>query len=255
MESLHLRLLACRWGKLAAEVHHWRYVNVSAPYWRLYWHDRAGAEICAGDDRVGLTPERLVLVPPNTTITTSSQVRERQLHMHFQILRPFLHVRNHLVVLPMDPPLVVLKDEVLTLLADVAKPSWRLNLMAQALVDCALSRTIETSTNVVQLDRRIAAVMADLDAAPGEAWTNVAMARRACLSVDAFIRLFKKQTGFTPHAYLSLKRVEKACLMLHHSESSIKEIAAETGFCDRYHFSRVFTRLQGVGPARFRRVG
>ncbi len=40
--------------------------------------------------------------------------------------------------------------------------------------------------------------------------------------------------------------------MLSHSEISIKDVAEATGFCDRYHFSRVFKQLRGVGPAEYR---
>jgi len=43
--------------------------------------------------------------------------------------------------------------------------------------------------------------------------------------------------------------------MLHYSGRDIKAIAEDTGFCDRYHFSRIFKQLRGVSPAEFRRCG
>lgn len=44
-----------------------------------------------------------------------------------------------------------------------------------------------------------------------------------------------------------------ACLMLHHSDKNIDEIAEVCGFCDRFHFSHAFTRSRGNTPGRFRR--
>ena len=50
------------------------------------------------------------------------------------------------------------------------------------------------------------------------------------------------------------QRVERACVLLHATGNSIEQIAEATGFCDRYHFTRVFTRLRGVSPAAFRKT-
>jgi AraC-like DNA-binding protein len=43
--------------------------------------------------------------------------------------------------------------------------------------------------------------------------------------------------------------------LLHHSHLTAKEIAERAGFWDRGHFSRVFRRLRGMGPAEFRKAG
>jgi transcriptional regulator GlxA family with amidase domain len=34
----------------------------------------------------------------------------------------------------------------------------------------------------------------------------------------------------------------------------VEQIAEATGFWDRYHFSRVFKQVRGMGPAEFRRA-
>ena len=132
--------------------------------------------------------------------------------------------------------------------------SWRLLLTAQALVEMALSRTTEAMIRIPRIDSRIQEAMAHIDEHFGEALQNRAMASLVGLGQDSFIRLFKAQTGDTPRVYLRQKRIEQACLSLRFSEDSIEQIADDTGFCDRYHFTRVFRRVQGMGPATFRRV-
>lgn len=47
-------------------------------------------------------------------------------------------------------------------------------------------------------------------------------------------------------------KVDKACWFLQFSEESIKAIAEATGFCDRYHFTKIFTKSMGQSPGRFR---
>jgi transcriptional regulator GlxA family with amidase domain len=73
------------------------------------------------------------------------------------------------------------------------------------------------------------------------------------MSVNAYARLFKEQTSYSPRKYLIRMRVEKACNMLHHSELSIDQIASECGFSDRYYFTRIFTRTMKVSPGAYRK--
>jgi AraC family transcriptional regulator len=65
-------------------------------------------------------------------------------------------------------------------------------------------------------------------------------------------RTFRKFTGTTLGAHLHHVRVERACEMLLHPEHSLAEIAVQTGFADQPHFTRVFRRLTGITPGRFR---
>jgi len=78
--------------------------------------------------------------------------------------------------------------------------------------------------------------------------TNRTLADKAGMSVIAYSRLFKEQTGIPPRKYLLKKRVEKACSLLHHSDLTIKQIASACGFSDRYYFTRIFTTTIGVSP-------
>jgi transcriptional regulator GlxA family with amidase domain len=71
---------------------------------------------------------------------------------------------------------------------------------------------------------------------------------------NAFIRLFSSQIGKPPQQYYREKRIERACWLLNNSKASIEQIANETGFVDRYHFSKVFKTSTGETPASYRRL-
>ena len=73
------------------------------------------------------------------------------------------------------------------------------------------------------------------------------------MNIYALIRLFRERTGLTPAMYARERRIEVACVLLHHSAKSIEEIASACGFCDRYHFTHAFIRSRKTSPAAFRK--
>jgi transcriptional regulator GlxA family with amidase domain len=83
--------------------------------------------------------------------------------------------------------------------------------------------------------------------------TNPTLARQAGMSVEAFIRWFKARTGRTPAAFVAERRIREACRLLAFAEDSVEQVAEAVGFANRHHFSRVFKRYAGCGPAAFRR--
>jgi AraC family transcriptional regulator len=66
-------------------------------------------------------------------------------------------------------------------------------------------------------------------------------------------RAFKQHMGCSVGEYSRQSRVSRARILLRESTLSLAEIAAECGFADQAHFSRVFKRLVGSTPLRFRR--
>jgi AraC family transcriptional regulator len=70
----------------------------------------------------------------------------------------------------------------------------------------------------------------------------------AQLSSYHFLRLFKQSMGTTPHQYILQCRLNQAKYLLQHSNLSVVEIAARTGFSDQSHFTRYFKRMSGTTP-------
>jgi len=72
------------------------------------------------------------------------------------------------------------------------------------------------------------------------------------LSTSRLQALFREVTGYPPLDYLRRLRVEEARRLLADQQLSVKEIAALTGFRDTSHLSKVFRRIDGLSPARYR---
>jgi AraC-like DNA-binding protein len=76
----------------------------------------------------------------------------------------------------------------------------------------------------------------------------------ACgLSPNYFARAFKKSMGAPPHRWLLLQRVLHAQVLLRDAERSLSDVAADCGFADQSHFTRVFTGLIGTSPGAWRK--
>jgi AraC family transcriptional regulator len=97
-------------------------------------------------------------------------------------------------------------------------------------------------------------LMDDIDANLDGDLSLPRLARLAGVSLDGFIRLFKRSTGIPPHQFVLRKRVERAQALLGNPALSLAEIALRTGFADQSHFTRMFHRLTGVAPRQYRRA-
>ena len=67
-----------------------------------------------------------------------------------------------------------------------------------------------------------------------------------------FCKMFKKATGLNFTEYLSRIRIEKAKNLLLNPNLRVSEIAYEVGFQSLTHFNRVFRKLAGESPSRYR---
>ena len=68
----------------------------------------------------------------------------------------------------------------------------------------------------------------------------------------AFRIAFRKHTGVSPNEYIISQRINLACRLLTDTDLSIGDVAIETGYSDRYYFSRIFTKKTGTSPLKYR---
>jgi transcriptional regulator GlxA family with amidase domain len=79
-----------------------------------------------------------------------------------------------------------------------------------------------------------------------------AMAARSGLVPRTFVRRFKAATGYTPLDYVQTLRIEEAKQLLETGSAPVDEVGFEVGYEDANFFRRLFRRMTGVTPARYR---
>jgi transcriptional regulator GlxA family with amidase domain len=79
------------------------------------------------------------------------------------------------------------------------------------------------------------------------------LAHRMGVSARHFARLFRREVGMTPAAWVEVARVEAARRLLEDGHETPKQVAAHCGFADADVLRRAFARRVGVTPAEYRR--
>lgn len=77
------------------------------------------------------------------------------------------------------------------------------------------------------------------------------------LNKDYVRKIFKKETGVTPHEYLTQTRLKRAEAIIlsgvsnRYSEYTVSQIAEACGYAEPLYFSRVFKKYYGVSPQQY----
>ena len=78
------------------------------------------------------------------------------------------------------------------------------------------------------------------------------LAANACMSKINFSVRFKQQVGISPIDYLIRLRMQNACVLLRETNQKIREIADKVGYADEFYFSRIFAKVIGCPPSKWR---
>lgn len=79
-----------------------------------------------------------------------------------------------------------------------------------------------------------------------------ALAEQTGLSSLGLLRNFKRITGFTPHAYVAERRVQRAREQLRRPGAVLADVAADCGFAHQSHMGAEFRRRLGISPGAYR---
>lgn len=72
------------------------------------------------------------------------------------------------------------------------------------------------------------------------------------LTYEQFRKRFSAAMGMPPARYRLTRRLELAAARLRSDDAPLREIAVELGFCDEFHFSKLFKRRTGLSPKAYR---
>src|SRR5581483_8300910 len=112
------------------------------------------------------------------------------------------------------------------------------------------ARTAATTVNDFRVRRSIRL----MSESPGAELELDSIARESGLSRPHFYRLFRNQTGVTPHVYLNTLMMEQALDALVATEAPIADIGFDLGFSSQSGFTRFFAANVGMAPTEYRRA-
>ena len=79
------------------------------------------------------------------------------------------------------------------------------------------------------------------------------LAQHAAVCPFYFTRVFRQETGYTPHQYIINTRIANAKFLLRTTEDSVKDIAIQTGWNSESTFCSAFRKSTGLTPSVYRK--
>jgi AraC-like DNA-binding protein len=83
--------------------------------------------------------------------------------------------------------------------------------------------------------------------------TLSAIALMAALSPSHFAKKFRQSTGLSLQRFINRRRVLASIPLLQVNSDSITGIALDLGFSSQSHFTRLFSEMSGMTPAKYRK--
>ncbi len=226
---------------------------MGATYWRLYWNTTPGAWIARGEQRLELTPERVVLVPPGPPLHTGNESPFEHLYVHFT-LSPEIRTKDSRMY-----PIALrggFQNRVKQLKRAVCKrtpsPVTDGFLVIHTIV-AAMAQVPRDIWHPPARDPRIRAVQERMGRQRHARTSCEEFAKQAGLHPKSFSRLFRQETGLPPQRFHLQSRIDRAAAEISNPESSVDQVADIWGFSDRYHFTHALKRLWGTTPGALRK--
>jgi AraC family transcriptional regulator len=137
-----------------------------------------------------------------------------------------------------------------------AKPSDReLAERIEAAVTAHFPGTCTPPRRALSLDaKRLKRVLDFIEAKLASDISLDDLAAEACFSSFHFSRLFREATGLAPQRYVHNRRIHLAQEMLAADQSTLAQVALDTGFGSQANFTRAFRKTVGLTPGQYRKL-
>jgi AraC-like DNA-binding protein len=244
----------------------WEFPDLCAPYWRFYWNLSGASFVTIGRTTRELRPCTAYLIPPDTRFSGRGTGLDH-FYIHFVLPGDAVCTRTGIYEVSgsdrLRPTVEALAEDVVRDFhrcastrqnADSVMKRAPCTIGAAGLVLTALARLPEDVSVANVTDPLVRDAIRFMSGRLDARLTSDEIAAACRCDERTLRRRFRSELGTTPVQYAARRRIEHGCMLLHFTAMSIEEIARQTGFCDRHHFTRAFQRARGTTPAAFRRI-
>lgn len=262
----------------------WNFQDVSSPFTRIHFIRSGTARMLRGAQTLTLRPGFLYLTPPflRHSYENVGPLDLVYLHIYLDsggdsglferldlptevaagpdveaILSRLLALHPGRALTDFDPQRYDNEAAFARTLAGGVQDSWAVGMETEGLLRLLLARFLAEARerSAGPEDLRISAALRYIREHLSERISMDDLSGAASLSKDHFIRLFSREIGITPGRYINLRKIEAAQLrLLLHPGESVKSIAIGLGFDNLQYFNRLFARLTGESPGRYRQT-
>lgn len=228
----------------------WSVIRQKSPFWRLYFNDREGALLhTEHGGPISVNPDHVYLIPQETPFSGDSTGPLRHGFIHFHAS---WKADPGIYPIPLDGRLRSLRNR---LLQKDGEPAHlpELTFHAYRFIFEVFNRIDPSKRRPNPDETLLQPALSLIQNRLREGIDSETLARISGMNVNRFIRTFRTTYGLTPHRYLMVRRCEEAAARIEQTDATLETIAEETGFCDRYHLTKVFRQLRGTTPAAYRR--
>ncbi|UXP32031.1 AraC family transcriptional regulator [Reichenbachiella agarivorans] len=281
LQSLRLSLLNAGYASLDRR---WNYDHVISPFSRMYYVDQGEGYIYHHDQQWQLKPGHMYLIPSFTYSRYRCPDSMGQYYLSFleevgegqsiyqinrfvyeveatdqdlQLIQRYIalnpgrsYVDDNPKVYDNQPVLMsfLQKNEQLSASVILESRGILLSLFSRFILNenYESSKGSQTHELVARSARYIDQHLPDL--------LNVELLADQChLHVDYYSKIFVEVFGQRPIQYIQQKRIQRAQLLLTTTNYSLIEISHRVGLPNLSYFSRLFSKITGTSPARYRK--
>jgi AraC-like DNA-binding protein len=262
----------------------WNYKNVLSPYYRLYYIDEGEGFVYNEQQRLKLEPGYIYLIPSFTMCNLSCPSFLSQYFIQFFEESPdgislfqnnrslikvqatehdISNVKRLLKINPgrgirrSDNPKVYEKNNFYREYQELNNlQSDAIYMETQGIILQLVSRFLNADRYPLDHPNTIPSKVLDtvsyIQLNLKQPLTIAFLAKRVNQNQDYFSRQFLQYTGERPLHFIHEKRIERAQYLIATTNMPFAEIASETGFDMLPYFSKIFKRVTGITPNKYR---
>ncbi|NDW08668.1 AraC family transcriptional regulator [Dysgonomonas sp. 520] len=277
IDNLNLVLLNVGYSELNAS---WNWKNISSPFARIYYVTGGEAKTYINGKAYTLTPGNLYLTPPFTLHDDESDSFFSLYYIHFYektynkesvfdkldfpvelnantldspLIERLLEINPERHLHHIDPRVYDNTPSFSKFIADNYLLPIHIQLETRGILYQIMAKfmglaQLKSRYKDIRIDKCLRYIHENTD-------KNVELSQLtdiSCITKDHLIRIFKKETGYTPIKYINIKKIERAQLLLLTTNMSIADVALELSIDNVSYFNRLFKQYTNLAPSQYR---